>query len=151
MAEVTAGGHQYRTAKLTPMQQLHLARRLLPMLTGAGDLLTLLEAAPEGEDPALPALLASAGPFVEALAAQSDEEVEAIVNACLVVVVRLAPDGKTWAQVMPRRGMMMFDDIELMDLLTLVWTVVQENLLGFSPARREAGDGQLATPRLVRS
>jgi len=129
MAEVTIGGNTYRTGKLTPLQQFHLARRLLPMLTEAGDLIDLLA----DENTPLPDMLKASGPFVKSLASKTDEEVEAIVNACLVVVNRKV--GDVWAQVMPRKGQLMFEDLALMDMMQLIWTVVEENLLNFSIGR----------------
>lgn len=136
MAEIIINQKTYMIGRLTPKQQLHLARRLLPLFVGVAPALDLDKGLPTVADtpkdnpPELD--LKAMAPFVEALARMSDSEVDAIVDPCLAVVNRKV--NETWAPVMPRPGQLMFQDMSVVDMLSLVWAVISENLGNFFPA-----------------
>ncbi len=136
MSEIVINQKTYMVGRLTPKQQLHLARRLLPLFVGVAPALDLDKGLPtiEGSTPKATAELdlTSMAPFVEALAQMSDEAVDAIVDPCLAVTSRKV--GEAWAPVMPRPGQLMFQDMSVVDMLSLVWAVISENLGNFFPA-----------------
>ncbi len=123
MAEIKVGEHTYTIGKLTPYQQLHVARRLLPLFIGASSSIT------EGQTDDLE----WAAPFVSAISKMPDDEVDAIINPCLSVVSRKS--GEMWAPVMPKPGQMMFQDISIVDMMSLVGAVLQENIGNFFQGR----------------
>lgn len=134
MADITLSGHEYRTGKLTPKQQLHLARRLAPLISGIGPLLSALSA---GElDDAVDSLK-QLEPFALALARMTDEEVDAIIDPCLMVAHRKV--NASYAPLMPSRGALMFSDLSMQDMVQITFTVIQENLLDFSPGQAAGG------------
>lgn len=130
MAELTVNGQSYMTGRLTPMQQLHVTRRILPLFTGVAPALDVDKMPGSVGDQELSAGdLRELAPFAEALAKMSDADVEAITNPCLAVVNR--KNGVGWAPVMPTPGNLMFQDIGVIGIITLVWAVIQENIGNF--------------------
>lgn len=154
-------GVLYRTGRLNGKQQLHLATKLLPLVAGAGPLmqtvLKVLETSGIAEveggaatdtPPSIEDLLRDAGPFCQALAGMDEKDVDAIVDSCLAVVHCKRPDSAVWAPVMPQKGMLMFQDMEMTTMLQLCFEVIRENLLNFLPARLAPGN-QRPGPRLA--
>ncbi len=120
----TVRGATYRVGRLNAMSQLHVSRRLAPLLAGLA--------------PALPAIAGAKGdmlqtaaaikPFADAFATLPDRDAEYIVSTCLSVVSRdMAGDGKTWGPLFVN-GVNCADDLGLADLLPLVLFVVKESL-----------------------
>lgn len=133
MIEFEVGSHQYRAGKLDAFQQLHLSRKIAPLLPKLLPTIVQLAAARGEEDENdtpldLPALAASVGPLTETLAQMNDADVEYIFNTCLSVVSRQQqPSG--WAPVWNKPSHSpMFEDLELPDLLQIVVKVVGDNL-----------------------
>lgn len=118
------GGHEYQIGRLEPMAQFHVARRLGPVYNAFG---SMALASASGASPA-----AKLQPIVEAVSKLSDEDSEYVIQTCLAVVKRY--DADKWCAVRASSGKVMFMDIDLMTMLTLVWAVVQENLASFFPA-----------------
>ena len=123
MNSTEINGINYTIGKLDAFTQLHVARRLAPVLAG---MFTAFRHAPEIANAADDSILAMAtGPLAETLAKMSNEDVDYVVNACLSVCQR--QQAKGWAKVMVN-GSLMFSDIELDALLGLTVAVIQENL-----------------------
>jgi hypothetical protein len=144
--EVTVSGHVYMVGKLTPKQQLHLARRLLPLFVGVAPAIEM-STPQQGQHPAtehqgqrsaadlvnnqdvdFKNLSKGLGPFAESLAKMSDVEVDAIVDPCLGVTKR--KQGQHWAPVMAQ-GQLMFHDLGISEMMQLVWAVIVENIGNF--------------------
>lgn len=114
IAEV--GGNTYRIAKLPVRQQLSVARRLSEVLT--------LLALRDGGDPDMPYF----GPAFCGLTAHIPQaDIDAVLDICLRAVTR--KQGAQFAPVMAGNGAMMFADIELPDMLQLLWRVIHHNRL----------------------
>lgn len=121
--ETTVRGKTYRVKRLDAMRQLHVSRRLAPLLAGLA--------------PALPALAVAKGPaesvaaikpFADAFAQLPDADAEYIVATCLSVVSRDAQgDGKTWGPLYVN-GTNCAEDLGLDTLLPLVVFVVKASL-----------------------
>lgn len=131
--EVQAGGKTYRVGKLDALLQFHVMRRLAPVLPKL--------AAMQGND-----LAAALEPIAQGVAGMTDADSEYIIKTCLSVAERKQPGGG-WA-ALTVNGAMMFEDLDMAAMLTLVWHVLQHNLSGFFadlPLVSSAG-GQTLTP-----
>jgi hypothetical protein len=73
-----------------------------------------------------------AKPITTAISTMSDADSEYIIKKCLAVCRRKT--GNTWASVIDRNsGVMMYQDIDMRTMITLVAHVVKENLGDFFP------------------
>lgn len=136
--EFDIGGVAYRADKLDPFKQLHLSRKIGPvvpkMFPAMVEFAKLHQAGNIGEGDAVQKIesfsgvVESSGPFVEALASMSDEDVEYIIKTCLSVVRR--EQGDAWSP-MVRDGVLMFSDLGLGDMLPIVVRVLRDNLGNF--------------------
>lgn len=126
MTEIELNSQTYRLGKLNAFQQLHVSRKvgpLIPALVPAFMALSSGEKAPGDWG----VLVELAGPFASALAEMPDEVVEYVAGTCLSVVQRR--QGRTWAPVWsPQAKTIMFDDVDLATLLPLVVRVITDNL-----------------------
>jgi hypothetical protein len=134
MRTVDFNGVTYSTGKLPVFEQLHVARKLAPVLAHLIPVFKkLLEAesataAGNGIEDII--LDLAAGPLADILSKMSKEDVEYVVNACLDVCDRKQERG--FAKVRAG-GTLMFNDIELDTLIGLTATVVWSNLGRFFP------------------
>lgn len=119
MSDFDYGGHQYSIGKLSAFKQLHVARRVAPILTGLAD----MAMASEGKKLDFKQAVE---PMVIAVSKLSDEDTEMIIGTCLEVVSRKT-GNKTMAPVFSS-GNCMFDDIDMMGLLRLTAEVIKVNL-----------------------
>ena len=115
MRQFETGGNTYRVTTLDAFKQLHVARRLAPIMSA------LLQS-----DEIL-------APVAAAIAKMQNDEVEYVVRTCLSVCQRrqLVGQQETWAPVVANNGSVLFADITLQTMLELTKEVVDENLLGF--------------------
>ncbi|GFM38002.1 phage tail assembly chaperone [Desulfovibrio psychrotolerans] len=123
--EFEIGGVKYRAGKMNAFTQLHIVRRLLPVLPG----LVELQHVDWKNDEA-----ASISALATALQNIRDEDVEYVINACLDVTERRNPGGDGWAKVRVN-GATMFT-VGLVDMLKIAMEAVQENLADFFGAYR---------------
>lgn len=123
MHEVQVGEHTYSIRKLDPITQLHLVRRLAPVLVSLG--VTV------GEDgkPKVDNPFAMLQPATAALADMSDANFDFVVKTCLGATFRKTAEG--FRPVMPGGVNMFSGDMEGGDILQLVWEVGKVNLEGF--------------------
>jgi len=105
--------------------QLHVARRISPLLGSLGDAYKKFLAS--GKDP-----LVVLEPVSLAVAELKDSDVNYVVNACLAVCQRKQGEA-VWAN-MTSNGGLQFEDTELPELLLICWNVLQENLGRFMAA-----------------
>lgn len=123
MSDLTeVGGQQYRIGRLDAKKQFHVARRLAPLLAGLGGAL-------QGESKGFAELVA---PIAYALSKMSDEDTDYVIDTCLAVIQRQS--NNQWASVMVRNGGLMFQDIDMAQMLQLTVAVIQGNLGNFFPA-----------------
>ncbi len=118
--DLTLNGHRYSTAaKWDAFSALHVTRRLgrtLPLVSG----LTRAENAGKPKDILMILLLGQL----------NDEDSEYVINKCLELVNR--SDEKTPAtRVITSGGTLMFDDLNMGDLLQISAQVLEENLGDF--------------------
>ncbi|MDB5444971.1 MAG: hypothetical protein JWQ97_288 [Phenylobacterium sp.] len=114
-------------SRIDARKQFHVVLRLAPALLG----MMQAAAAPEG---GARSLLASVGPFTEAIGKVSDEDADYILDTLLGAVQRKIPGDRGWASVMSGSGFasgMMFEDIDLAAMMQLAFEAGRENLEGF--------------------
>lgn len=125
---VEVGGQKYRIGRIDARKQFHVARRLAPLLAGMGESALADKAG---------GFAAMVGPLTTALSSMSDEDVDYVLDACLYVCQRIQPNGQG-APVIARSGGMMFEDIDMGQMIQLAVKVIQENLGGFFPGAAAA-------------
>ena len=118
-------GKTYRSGRMDARRQFHVLRRLAPLLSGLTDLAALKA------DP-----LAAIGPLAETVAAMKDADMDYVLDACLEVTERKQTAGG-WAKVMVG-GSLMFEDLDMADMLRLAGAALQENMAGFFDALPQA-------------
>jgi hypothetical protein len=124
--EFDVGGHTYRAGRLIARTQFHIVRRLGTIAPAFG---LLLAHAKDFKS----APLSVAEPFLKALGDMPDETADYIIDACLAVVERRDGSGqRNWFRIQAPNGALAYDDIEMADMLTMVWHVLQANLKPFS-------------------
>lgn len=138
MEIICIGGHEYSIGRLNALDQLHVSRKIAPIIPNILPILTevasgefsktleLLES-DEGENVALDGLdpLAKAlEPFMEAIAKIPEDDVDYVVHKCLSVV-------KRGDAAVCRNNSIMFDDLDMSHLLPLTVAVIRTNLGNF--------------------
>lgn len=136
MEIIPIGGHDYAIGRLNALDQLHVSRKIapivpniMPILTevAKGDLEKVIESIEADENAELGGLepLAKAlEPFMEAIAKMPEDDVNYVIYKCLSVVKR---NGA----VVCRGESIMFDDLDMNHLLPLTVAVIRTNLGNF--------------------
>jgi len=126
MIEFELQGNQYRAGKLDAFAQLHVSRRIAPLIPAL--IPVFVRVAKGGLTKDLAGLAEIIKPFADGLAAMDDESAEFVITTCLSVVKRQAT-GNNWAPVWSKSGKCsMFDDIDLGAMIPLVVRVIQDSL-----------------------
>ncbi len=130
MTEFELNGRQFRAEKLNAFQQLHVMRRITPLLVPMLEIIALAgDGALAKKMLAKPQVLS---PLLEQLAGLPDEALEYVMVTCLgALKVQTAPG--TWVPLwVPVAKRAIVDDLnDLGKLLPLVARVIQEDLGGF--------------------
>ncbi len=119
----TINGADYQIGQLDARRQLHVGRRLMPVMA---PIAAMLQTAQSGEvsDP-----MAALMPIANAISRMEDDEMDYIISHCLSVVQRQnTKHGGGWGPVVASNGRLMFDDIKLVHMLQIVAAVIKENL-----------------------
>lgn len=148
MEELELDGVWYRTGKLDAFKQFHLFRKLMPLFSGMGETAAAQVARAAQAAGASEELVrwSSLGPVAQAVAEMSQQDSEFIIKTCLAVCQRKNPVGQ-WVRLTTNSGELMFEDIDLQVMLSLSFTVIQDNLAPFFPGRPANGlDQEVAQP-----
>lgn len=127
-------GQQYRAAKLNAFAQQDVAVALAPVLSG---LIPLLKDVMAGNGKSLTddksRLFDEIIPLVVNAITQLSKEGRSEINhTCLSVVTR--QQGNLWSKIYePNQRVMLFDDLNGLDLVKIVGSVVQDSLGDFFP------------------
>lgn len=127
--EIEIKGIPYQTGKLNPFQQLHVSRRLAPILMSMGAAASVLLKT-EDKGKFMEAVVSCLGPLAEAFASMPEEDVNYVLTLCLSVCTRA--EGPGWQKVMPSPGHFQYADIDLAVMVQLVFAVVKDNLGNFT-------------------
>ena len=136
MEIIPIGGHDYTIGRLNALDQFHVSRKiapivptLMPIITevAKGDLSKAIESIELGDNNELGSLepLAQAlEPFMEAFAKMPEDDVNYVIHKCLSVVKRSS-------SVVCRGQTIMFDDLDMGQILPLVVAVIRVSLGNF--------------------
>lgn len=123
--EIDVNGGRYQIGAMPATKQLHIARRLAPLVAG-------LAAA---HKPGQAVEMAEAvQPIAAAFASLSDADTDYVVHECLKTVKRQIGGAQGWAPVMSSAGTLMYEDIDLLTMIQLTVKVVETNLSPFLSA-----------------
>jgi len=132
-----SSGKHYRVGRLDIFDQVHIVRKLMPVIASGLDskMLENVKSFDDLKEFSISALLRSmAIPFSLAIAHMDKESVEFVLRTCLSVCERREDAGNgnyNWAAVQAANGRMMYNDIELLDVFRIVSEVVRVNLASF--------------------
>lgn len=136
--EFTLNGQDYRVTNLNTFAQLHLSRKIAPVLVPM--IPAFMEMDTESMDMTRTTELLE--PITDQLAEMPDDKVESIMRTALGAVQRRQEDR--WSAIWVNDALM-FDDIDLSTALQLVFYVVQDQLgpfiQGFLSTSEEPGQG----------
>ena len=133
---ITIGEHEYSIGRLNALDQFHVSRKiapivptLMPIITevAKGDLSKAIESIELGDNNELGSLepLAQAlEPFMEAFAKMPEDDFNYVIHKCLSVVKRSS-------SVVCRGQTIMFDDLDMGQILPLVVAVIRVSLGNF--------------------
>lgn len=135
--EISVGEKTYRVRKLDPRQQFHLSRKLAPILLALGKSASVIpeekpdagEAAPETRSEGILQVARVMEPIAEALAAMEEKEVDYVLNMCMSVCD--LRQGDSYARMITAKGDLMFDNMEMKDMIQLTMKVIEVNLGNF--------------------
>lgn len=125
-------GKKFRTGKLSAFNQLHISRRLTPLLGGLatfadGDF-KIIRA--DGELDFEGDISGPISALGEAIAGLKDEDVEYIINSCLDVGEIKLSGGNTGYAPLRKNGVLMYE-LGLSEMLMLTAYTIKENMEGF--------------------
>lgn len=150
----TVKGKEYRIGTLSAMQQFHVVRRLSPLLVGLFELTKLEKDSPKPgkagidmtkllETLDMDKIGKALDQIAQQIANMDDEAAEFIILSCLAVVERKQGGGE-FAKIVVD-GQFMFEDMDMVSMLTLTAKVVKGNLAGFFADLPEAIPGVNST------
>lgn len=146
MIKFEINGVSYQTSKMDVFIQWGVARRLAPVIAGilTPDVLkqsmALVPKTIDGQtgnpviemDKVLGLFSGVFNPFIEALAKMPDADNQYVIDNCLACVQREQKSGG-WATVKPiGNSLMMFNDIDLLVMMQLVFRVILDSVGNFS-------------------
>ncbi|MDO7504549.1 hypothetical protein Q5X59_10930 [Acinetobacter baumannii] len=141
---INIGEHAYTIGRLNALDQFHVSRKIAPIIptlmpiiteVAKGDFIKVIESieavdgkngeAVDGKDLTGLQLLAEAlEPFMEAFAKMPEDDVNYIIHKCLAVV-------KRGSASVCRGQSIMFDDLDMAQILPLVIAVIRVSLANF--------------------
>lgn len=146
------GPHKYRAGKLDAKRQLHVMRRLAPLVmplikSGAIAQAATGKKSAEGKDQlghmSNLDLLGMAEAVTQGLSTLPDADLDFVVDTCLSVVER-EQTGGGWARMMTG-DQLQFVDLDMVSMLSITWRVIQHNLSGFFATLPQGFGGQSPT------
>lgn len=125
------GEYDYKADKLTAFNQIHLSRKIGPLIPPLVPVFAEISRKPGAIMDNLDSLAPLTQPFMDALAHMSNEATEEIFALCLAVVKRQV--GDHWADIWDTRSKQaMFDDLNDMSVLfKIAMKVGEDNLKPF--------------------
>ncbi|EMP1643786.1 phage tail assembly chaperone [Acinetobacter baumannii] len=141
---INIGEHAYTIGRLNALDQFHVSRKIAPIIptlmpiiteVAKGDFAKVIESieAVDGKDDeavdgkdltGLQPLAEALEPFMEAFAKMPEDDVNYIIHKCLSVVKRGSP-------IVCRGQSIMFDDLDMAQILPLVIAVIRVSMANF--------------------
>lgn len=136
----TINGREYQIGKLDPFKQMAVARRLAPLLPKLGPVVSEIQKRPElfrdakdGKLEGIEDVLKSVEPLMTAFAQMDDADVNYILMN-LLESASMKQSGGGFANVVVN-GNLMFQDLEMPELVQIAWRAGVHNLGRFLPAK----------------
>lgn len=128
MTEVEVNGNAYLIGRIDAMKQLHVSRRVMPVLVAAGISIAEIGSAAQMSEAVL---LRLADKALDVVSKMSDADFEYVVRAALGVVKR-RPAGSQdpWAPVM-NGSLFQFGDMDQRTIIQVSIASLRENMGGF--------------------
>lgn len=124
--EIELNGSHFSIGRLSAMQQLHVSRRVAPIVPALIPVFVGLRGKESFGDN-LEGLAVALQPLADGLAGLKDEDAEYVVGTCLSVVQRRQDTG--WARVWAlEQKRLMFEDMDMSVILPIVVQVIIANL-----------------------
>ncbi|MDE9411922.1 MULTISPECIES: phage tail assembly chaperone [Acinetobacter calcoaceticus/baumannii complex] len=141
---INIGEHAYTIGRLNALDQFHVSRKIAPIIptlmpiiteVAKGDFINVIESieavdgkngeAVDGKDlTGLQPLAEALEPFMEAFAKMPEDDVNYIIHKCLAVV-------KRGSAIVCRGQSIMFDDLDMAQILPLVIAVIRVSMANF--------------------
>ncbi|WP_171263371.1 phage tail assembly chaperone [Acinetobacter sp. ANC 4648] len=139
--QITISGKNYTIGRLNALDQLHVSRKIAPVIpslipiiseVAKGGLSKVIESMESGDDveldnidlSELDGLSTALAPLMDVIAGMSEADTNLVIHKTLSIVHR---DGA----VLCRGESIMFDDLDMMQILPLVVAVIRKNLGNF--------------------
>lgn len=143
MAEVEAfevGGISYKAGPIPAFDQVVISKRVLPAIRGSmtpAVVLALMSAKDESGKVDLKRLdiMVVLPAMADAVYNLSDDDAMRVIKTTLKAVRRQNPGGM-WTAVLTPQGDLMFQDLNMVQMLQIVWRVLEANLSEFFPTPR---------------
>lgn len=120
-SQFQVSGRNYRCGRLNAFDQNHVARKLNSILLWVAEM----------KKDAVKAVLPSG--YAQAMCVISGsiprEDIDLAYGLCLSVVGRENDGGASWAPIQSGGGQMMFQDINLPEMMEIIWHVLEHNRL----------------------
>jgi hypothetical protein len=135
MDDTIINGNAYQIGKIDAMKQLHVSRRILPVLIAAG--ISISDLTTHGDVSQENWWMLVADKAIDVVAKMTDEDVDYVVFTCLAAV-RRRPEGGDgqWARVMNGKQLQ-FQDLDMRSMVQLTMSVLRENMGGFFPQQAD--------------
>jgi len=139
VAEFTVGAFNYKSKRLSGLDQFDVLRVMLPVFATFGEAGRAKEG---GGD-----VISAAMPIAKAIAGMSRDDSRFVLQSCLATVQREQPGGTGWAPIwnVPANAPMFSDIDDMAIMLQIAVQVLQDNFARFFPAALLASSGG-ATP-----
>lgn len=129
MTEFSINGHDYVAQKMDAIKQSHVARRLAPIMG------CVQEAFAIAGRPETFTMIDSLPLMAKMISEMSDANWEYILFACLDLTQRRQATALTRIRV---SGRLQFEDIQLPEMMQIVWSVLNDNLAPFFSVLRSS-------------
>lgn len=126
--EFEIAGHRYRAEKLDAFRQLHVSRKIAPIVPKLLPMFLKFAETGDAIKNDLAGMAQAFEPLAQALADMPDADCEYVFNACLGVVARNQQGN--WASIWTNGGLM-FDDIDLGTMVQIAAKVIWDSLGNF--------------------
>jgi len=134
--EIIVSGQKYRIGVLDVFDQFHVSRHLSPMLVKSVEALkekgmkvSDFRDMNASLDEKIDLFLNIADSFTVELSTMDEKSVNFILNTCLEACMRY--DSGAWAQVKAKKSPVMYKDIQMFEMMQLVFAVIKENMSDF--------------------
>ncbi|WP_151713369.1 phage tail assembly chaperone [Acinetobacter bereziniae] len=133
---INIGEHEYTIGRLNALDQFHVSRKIAPVIptlmpiiseVAKGDFTKTIESIEQGDNNELgnlEPLALALEPFMDAFAKMPEDDVNYIIHKCLSVV-------KRGSSIVCRGQSIMFDDLDMGQILPLVVAVIRVSLSNF--------------------